>query len=106
IYKIFKYPLMLLSTLLAFDESHEDIGTGPSVSFIIPVEGAKDTFVVGLGTSVALIKWSPSEPDNQIKKPIKMLSLDPSQAKRVKFNDAKCDIKGRLYAGNNLFTDA
>ncbi|KAB7494591.1 Regucalcin [Armadillidium nasatum] len=75
----------------------DDGGTETSVSFIIPVEGAKDTFVIGLRSSVALIKWSPTEPDNQIIKPIPLLALDSTQAQRVKFNDAKCDNKGRLY---------
>ncbi|RXG70942.1 Regucalcin [Armadillidium vulgare] len=77
----------------------DDGGTDTTVSFIIPVEGAKDTFVIGLRTSVALIKWCPTEPDNQIIKPIPLLALDSTQAQRVKFNDAKCDNKGRLYVG-------
>ncbi|KAL7633428.1 UNVERIFIED_CONTAM: hypothetical protein RMT77_016299 [Armadillidium vulgare] len=77
----------------------DDGGTDTTVSFIIPVEGAKDTFVIGLRTSVAIIKWSPTEPDNQIIKPIPLLALDSTQAQRVKFNDAKCDNKGRLYVG-------
>ncbi|RXG58022.1 Regucalcin [Armadillidium vulgare] len=34
----------------------EDIGTGSTVSFIIPVEGAEDIFIVSVGTSIALNK--------------------------------------------------
>ncbi|KAL7633389.1 UNVERIFIED_CONTAM: hypothetical protein RMT77_016260 [Armadillidium vulgare] len=80
----------------------EDIGTGSTVSFIIPVEGAEDIFIVSVGTSIALIKWSPAEPENQTKKPILLLSLDAKEGQHVQFNDAKCDSKGRLYIGTTI----
>lgn len=77
----------------------ENVGTDGSVSFVIPVEGTTDNFVVGLGLSLALLKWSSSEPDKQVKKPVLLHSLDATHSPRVRFNDAKCDRSGRLFAG-------
>ncbi|XP_076056173.1 regucalcin-like [Oratosquilla oratoria] len=76
----------------------EDVGTGPSTTVIVPVEGLTDHYVITIGRSIGIIEWKPSDPDQHSVKPKAILHFDahcPTNA----FNDGKCDSKGRLWVG-------
>lgn len=69
------------------------------VSFIIPVEGENNKFVVGLGRHIVFVVWD-GESDKVDE--IKMLSEVDHQSPESmenRLNDAKCDTSGRLWAG-------
>ncbi|RXG59901.1 Regucalcin [Armadillidium vulgare] len=76
---------------------HIDDG-GKSVSFVVPVEGEKDVYAAGVGTTLSLVHWPEGGSDYQTRKPYRLLTVDKHVAD-TRFNDAKCDPKGRLWAG-------
>ncbi|XP_045470494.1 regucalcin-like [Harmonia axyridis] len=69
------------------------------VSFIIPVEGEKNKFVVGLGRHIVFVTW---DGESETVEEMKMLSEVDHQSPESmenRLNDAKCDTTGRLWAG-------
>lgn len=66
------------------------------LGFIIPVEGNQQQFVVGSGTNVLLIQWDGQSPKAQLVKVIQEVEKDKFS---TRFNDAKADPRGRLFAG-------
>lgn len=70
----------------------------PVVTFIIPVAGTKDQFVVGLSRAVGVIRW-----DGKSRKAILLRIVLPiehcSNCQNNIFNDAKADPGCRLFAG-------
>lgn len=60
------------------------------VTFIIPNATDDDLFVVSRNNHVCSLKWSSKELTN-------LMSVEDGEGTR--FNDAKCDSKGRLWAG-------
>ncbi|KAL3282599.1 hypothetical protein HHI36_005774 [Cryptolaemus montrouzieri] len=68
-------------------------------SFIIPVEGKEDTFVVGLGRDIVIVKWDGrSDKVASIKKLTEVDNYSPESTEN-RLNDGKCDLSGRLWAG-------
>lgn len=68
------------------------------VSFIIPVEGTKDQFAIGIGRRVGIIQW------NGVSATAKLLRIAFEVEKDIalkfnRFNDAKADPKGRFFGG-------
>ena len=74
---------------------------GSTVSFIIPVLNANhpDLYVIGHGRSIALVDWPESDPDSHSKKIKVVLEAVDGDSPTNRFNDAKCDPQGRLWAG-------
>ncbi|EFA03134.2 regucalcin [Tribolium castaneum] len=69
-----------------------------TASFIIPVEGAKDQFVISLNNELVIILWDGESDSAKIVE--KLASVDN------KFNDAKCDSTGRLWAGGHTLNES
>lgn len=70
----------------------------PVVSFIIPVAGTTDQFAVGIGRRVGIVQWDGKSPKGKLLR----IALEVEHAdefKENRFNDAKADPTGRLYAG-------
>lgn len=67
------------------------------ISFIIPVKGTIDQFVVGAGERLLLIKW---DGVNTLAEVIRVYAELPVDG--VRFNDAKTDNLGRLYLGTMI----
>nr|XP_021185516.2 regucalcin isoform X1 [Helicoverpa armigera] len=65
-------------------------------TFIIPVEGKKHHFVVGLNRQVVEIQWDGQDHTAKVVKTI--VEVDQDNPKN-RFNDAKADPRGRLFAG-------
>jgi len=63
------------------------------VSFIIPHWIGGGSYVIGLGQTVSSLDW-----DGTVTKVL----CEVDQGKETRFNDAKCDASGRLWAGNQL----
>ncbi|XP_076052230.1 regucalcin-like [Oratosquilla oratoria] len=76
----------------------EDVGSGPNLTVIVPVDGAPDLFVVTLGRSFAVVEWKHSDPDYHVVTPVVLQTVDEHN-KSTFFNDGKCDPSGRLWSG-------
>lgn len=72
------------------------------MSFIIPVEGQKDQFVISRGKQIALISWDGESDSISI---IKTLYEVDEQYPGNVFNDGKCDPSGRLWAGEHKISE-
>lgn len=72
----------------------DDGGVAETVSAVIPVEGEPELFVVGLGKTLSVVRWSIQDPDQMTVKPVVIQTTTDDH-----FNDAKCDPQGRLWAG-------
>lgn len=69
------------------------------VSFIIPVEGTKDQYVVGITHRVAIIIWNGIDTVVEIVRIITEVENCPEFATNA-INDGKADRYGRLYTGS------
>lgn len=70
----------------------------PVISFIIPVKNTADQFAVGIGRRVGVIQWDGKSPKAKVLRSV--LEVEQSdEYKNNRFNDAKADPTGRLYAG-------
>jgi len=67
------------------------------ISFIFPVEGTTNQYIVGAGKRLLLINWDGVHTMAQI---IRILTELPFDG--VRFNDAKTDSHGRLYLGTMI----
>ena len=67
-----------------------------SPSFIVPVEGRSNEFIVSQESELVIIYWDGESEDVQVVE--KVCAVDNSEKK---FNDGKCDSLGRLWAGQN-----
>lgn len=72
------------------------LGEG-GISFIFPVEGSKDEFIVGGLKRLLLIKWDGFTTMTTITRVLAELPVTG-----VRFNDAKTDSLGRLYVGTMI----
>lgn len=75
--------------------------TGSAVTFVIPIEDVADAFIVTRGRSLAVIHWSPSDPDEHTVAIKAILHNVDDQMSDTRFNDGKCDLQGRLWAGKD-----
>ncbi|XP_012288542.1 regucalcin-like isoform X2 [Orussus abietinus] len=71
------------------------LGSGP-VSFIIPVAGTTDEFLVSTGLDIRHITWD-GQNDSQVQSSILYTATQKHDGSR--FNDAKVDRIGQLWAG-------
>lgn len=70
----------------------------PVLGFIIPVEGSKNEFAIGIGRRVGIISWDGKSPKAQLVR----IALEVEKGEKYKtnrFNDAKADPTGRFYGG-------
>lgn len=65
------------------------------MTLVIPVDDKNDTFVVGLGASIAVVEWDGRA--NQTGRPKYVKLVDETPGNRL--NDGKADVTGRLWVG-------
>lgn len=65
------------------------------VSFVIPVRGQQGLFVIGLGTTLSSLRWNLNESTNKV---VKLTTVDNNKPGN-RWNDAKADSNGYLWAG-------
>ncbi|XP_063704399.1 regucalcin-like isoform X2 [Culicoides brevitarsis] len=68
----------------------------PVIGFIIPVFGHPDQFILGTGTRVIRISWDGKSPKAT---KIGIVGEVEQDRTNTRFNDAKVDPRGRLFAG-------
>lgn len=73
------------------------IGTG-TVSFIIPIEGENNKFIIGLGRKLAKISWDGVSDSVSNIETLAEVENAPEQSKN-QINDGKADSSGRLWFG-------
>lgn len=66
------------------------------IGFVIPVKGTTDQFILGTDTKVSLVQWDGKSPQGRLLSVVGQVEKDKTH---TRFNDAKADPKGRLYAG-------
>jgi len=71
---------------------HKTVYLGSSVSFIIPRSGSS-SYVIGHRQTVSSLDWENGKTE---------IICEVDQGKQTRFNDAKCDVSGRLWAGDPL----
>lgn len=76
---------------------HVLLGTG-TVSLIIPVEGAKNKFVITIDRKLALITWDGVSQNVSSTEILGQVENEP-EAEGSRFNDGKTDPTGRLWLG-------
>ena len=69
-------------------------------SFIIPVEGKINEFVISQGNELVVVFWDGETEDVKILQNISKVATSVEIPNY--FNDAKCDSSGRLWTGNEL----
>ena len=67
------------------------------VGFVLPVSGHPDILILGHSRDIASVKWSPDDPDEGITAAVILVTVE--EGKTTQFNDAKCDPRGRIWAG-------
>lgn len=67
------------------------------ISFIVPVDGTTNQYIVGAGKRLLLITWDGVHTMAQIVRILTELPFDG-----VRFNDAQTDSRGRLYLGTMI----
>lgn len=70
----------------------------PIVTFIIPVDGTKDQFAVGLIHTCGVIQWDGKSQWAKVIRTVLEVETCPEYTNN-RFNDAKADPHGRLFAG-------
>lgn len=68
----------------------------PVISFIIPVDGTKDEFLVGAEKKLIVIQWNGMSNEAKVVKTLAEVELDMPENR---FNDAKCDPHGIFHGG-------
>jgi gluconolactonase len=68
----------------------------PVISFIIPVDGSNNEFLVGSGKKIILIQWDGKSAQATA---VKTVGEVEANLPENRFNDAKCDPFGRFYGG-------
>ncbi|XP_023936135.2 regucalcin [Bicyclus anynana] len=68
------------------------------VGFIVPVDGTRDQFVVGLERTFAVVRWDGAEgsPASVIRE---LATIDTDVMPPTRMNDGKADPRGRLFGG-------
>ncbi|XP_069966618.1 regucalcin [Bactrocera oleae] len=67
-------------------------------SFIVPIEGQKDKFVIGSHRRVLVVTWDGVSPRSKIDRVLFEVQQDDRYIVN-RFNDGKADPRGRLFAG-------
>lgn len=65
------------------------------MSFVIPVAGQQGLFVIGLGTTLASLRWNLNENTHKV---VGLATVDVDKPGN-RWNDAKADSNGYLWAG-------
>jgi sugar lactone lactonase YvrE len=68
------------------------------VSFIIPIEGTKDKFVITVGRNVAILTWDGESSSPAVVKYVGAVDNE-KEVQSNRLNDGKADPTGRLWAG-------
>ncbi|XP_069695228.1 regucalcin-like [Periplaneta americana] len=71
---------------------------GGPVSFVIPLEGAKDKFVISVGRNVSIMTWDGESDTPADVKHVCTIDTD-KESLNNRLNDGKADPTGRLWAG-------
>jgi sugar lactone lactonase YvrE len=71
---------------------------GIQVSFVIPLEGTTDKFVIAVGRKVAILTW---DGESSTPADVKYVSSvdNEKEIQNNRLNDGKADPSGRLWAG-------
>lgn len=68
-------------------------------SFIIPIENTVNKFIVGIERRVVIVSWNGVDCTCKVDKVLFEVEKNDEKWNGNRFNDAKCDPQGRLFAG-------
>ncbi|CAH4037887.1 regucalcin-like [Pieris brassicae] len=69
---------------------------GGRVGFVVPVEGSKTQFIVGVEKTFKIIEWDGKA---DVTKDVKVLGSVDQDVDATRINDGKADPRGRIFAG-------
>lgn len=69
------------------------------VGFVVPVEGEPNQFVVGAERDISIVEWDGISETCEVVKVLAQVEQGDEIYDGNRFNDGKCDPRGRLYAG-------
>lgn len=69
---------------------------GATVGAVIPIQGTKTKFLIGAGTSLAVLTWNGRNVTSPF---IQILTIVDRDKPGNRFNDGKADAVGRLWIG-------
>jgi len=69
------------------------------VGFVVPVEGEPNHFVVGAERDISVVEWDGFSETCEVVKVLAQVEQGDEIYDGNRFNDGKCDPRGRLYAG-------
>lgn len=69
------------------------------VGFVVPVEGEANQFVVGAERDISIVEWDGFSETCKVVKVLAQVEQGDEIYDGNRFNDGKCDPRGRLYAG-------
>ncbi|PSN53201.1 Regucalcin [Blattella germanica] len=71
---------------------------GGNVTFVLPIKGKKDKFAIAIERDLAIMTWNGEDGPPQNIERLLTIENEPGKSGN-RFNDAKCDPNGRLWAG-------
>lgn len=94
------------STILRYDFNEDKtyaakVDNEPLMTFVLPVEGTTDEFLVGTNSTAKVICWDGKSPKAQYVRDAFQVDDIPTN----RFNDAKCDPSGRFFGGTQRFAE-
>lgn len=76
-----------------------NLDAGP-VTLVVPVAGQSNTFVIGLGRTLAILTW---DGRNNSAVTTEVIASVEENKPQNRFNDGKADRSGRLWAGKERY---
>ncbi|XP_055641439.1 regucalcin-like [Toxorhynchites rutilus septentrionalis] len=98
------YVSLLEATIHRFDYNKKRVFSAKVegcsfASFIVPVKGGRDEFVIGDGHRLVLITWDGTSTKARL---IKIIAQLGTEERDQRWNDGKVDSRGRLFAGTMI----
>lgn len=94
------------STILRYDYNENKtyaakVDNEPLMTFVLPVDGTTDEFLVGTHKAAKVIRWDgKSKKGEYLRDGFQISNIDSNR-----FNDAKCDPSGRFFGGTQRFAE-
>lgn len=96
------------STILRYDFKENatyaaSVDNEPLMTFVLPVEGTTDQFLVGTKNEAKIIRWDGHSSKAELVRSV--FQIENEEKFNTRFNDAKSDPSGRFFGGTQRFDE-